>query len=117
VNFIVDAHLPKLICNFLQEAGFEAIHTSQLPNGNRTDDLDILALASEKKSVVISKGADFYHSFLLQKKPSKLVAVKIGNMKLAAVRSLFQNQTNNILQLLETYDLIEVHPDRLVAIL
>lgn len=117
MNFIVDAHLPKLICSLLQDAGHEAIHTSQLPDGNRTDDLDILALADKKNSVVISKDADFYHSFLLQRRPTKLVAVKVGNMKLASLRSLFQNQTNNILQLLETNDLVEVHADRLVAIL
>lgn len=38
MKFLVDAHLPKSLARFLRERGFDAIHTLELPDKNRTDD-------------------------------------------------------------------------------
>lgn len=116
MNFIIDAHLPKLICRILEEKGHKATHTSQLPEGNNTTDSEILNVADQSQAVIISKDLDFYHSFLLHKRPTKLVVVKVGNLRLGGIRSLFQAQTGKILELLETYDLIEVYSDKLVGV-
>lgn len=75
MNFIIDAHLPKLICRILEEAGYKTTHTSQLPEGNSTSDSVILDIAAQSKAVIISKDLDFYHSFLLHRRPTKLVLV------------------------------------------
>lgn len=38
MKFLVDAQLPRRLAQSLIEAGFEAIHTLDLPLGNRTPD-------------------------------------------------------------------------------
>lgn len=36
MKFLVDAQLPAKLCQLLQAAGHDAVHTSDLPDGNRT---------------------------------------------------------------------------------
>lgn len=114
--FIIDAHLPKSLVDIIERHGQEAIHTTSLEDGNASSDVVIIKLAEEKKATVITKDEDFYHSFLLYRKPSKLVMVKVGNMRLAELKKLFEDQFVNILELLGQYDLIEIHSNQLIAI-
>lgn len=116
MKFIIDAHLPKSICAAFISAGQEAVHTSELPLGNDTQDNEILVLAVQEQATVVSKDNDFYHSFLLYRQPPKLVVVKVGNMKLKAVRLLFEAQAANIVESLRGHDLIELHPDKIIGI-
>ncbi|MCB0594692.1 MAG: DUF5615 family PIN-like protein [Lewinellaceae bacterium] len=116
MKFIIDAHLPKAIGSYFIELGHETVHTSDLVLGNKTDDQDITKIANEENAVVISKDNDFYHSFLLFRKPPKLILVKVGNMKLADVKALFQREAEKLLDLLGNYDLIELHKDKIIAI-
>ncbi|MBA4147358.1 MAG: DUF5615 family PIN-like protein [Verrucomicrobia bacterium] len=69
MRFIVDAHLSPGICKMLQAAGHDAIHTTQLSNGNRTSDQTINELSLSEQRVLISKDTDFYYSLLLHHKP------------------------------------------------
>lgn len=116
MKFIIDAHLPRAICANFIEWGHEAIHTSDLILGNKTDDQDITKFADEENAVIISKDSDFYHSFLLFRKPSKLILVKVGNMKLADVKTLFAREAEKLVDLLGNHDLIELHKDKIIAI-
>lgn len=115
MRFIIDAHLPKSIAIIFAKLGHEVIHTRDLPMGNATSDQDIISLAN-KDGVIISKDDDFYQSFLLHRKPSKLILVKVGNMKLKAIRSLFSNIAPRLIDLLGQHDLLEVHSDKIIAI-
>ena len=45
MRFLVDAQLPKKLSRFLNEKGFESIHTLDLPNGNKTTDAEIIELS------------------------------------------------------------------------
>ena len=45
MKFLVDAQLPRRLVKRFREAGFEAIHTLDLPMGNRTSDIEINALS------------------------------------------------------------------------
>jgi len=116
MKFIIDAHLPKSICTYFMEEGHEAVHTSDLPLGNDTQDNEILVIAVRDQATVISKDSDFYHSFLLHRKPPKLVVAKVGNMKLKEVRKLFKGQVINIIEALSGHDLIELYPDKIIGI-
>jgi predicted nuclease of predicted toxin-antitoxin system len=44
VRFLVDARLPVRLARLLDEAGHSALHTAQLPAGNRTNDAQNAAL-------------------------------------------------------------------------
>ena len=116
MKFLIDAHLPKSLCKYFEALGHEALHTSRLPEGNATEDAIIAQFATERGSIVITKDSDFFHSFLLCRIPPKLVMVKVGNLKLAQLRDLFEQNAATIADLLLQHDLIEVHQDKIIAI-
>jgi len=41
MKFLIDAQLPRRLAHRLRQSGFEAIHTLDLPDGNRTSDLTL----------------------------------------------------------------------------
>ncbi len=64
MKFLVDAQLPLALASSLRSAGHDALHTSELPHGNRTTDSEINHLSLAEERVVITKDADFADSFL-----------------------------------------------------
>ena len=115
MRFIIDAHLPKSPAKIFTELGHDAIHTSELPAGNATNDNDIISIATND-GIVVSKDEDFYQSFLLYGKPPQLIHVKVGNMRLKEVIGLFVTIAPKIIDLLAQHDLLEVHRDKIIAI-
>jgi predicted nuclease of predicted toxin-antitoxin system len=45
MKFIVDAQLPTRLAKFLQAAGYDTIHTRNLPQQNATPDSNINAIS------------------------------------------------------------------------
>jgi predicted nuclease of predicted toxin-antitoxin system len=70
VRFLVDAQLPARLATFLSDAGHDTVHTSQLPDGNRTTDEQIAMLADDESRVVVTKDRDFRDSHLLRGTPA-----------------------------------------------
>ncbi len=66
MRFLVDAQLPARLAQFLSSAGHEALHTSELPEGNRTTDRRIVEVADDNNRVVVTKDQDFRDSHLWQ---------------------------------------------------
>jgi predicted nuclease of predicted toxin-antitoxin system len=62
VRFLVDAQLPARLARFLSSAGHDALHTSELPDGNRTTDRRIAEVADDDNRVVVTKDRDFRDS-------------------------------------------------------
>jgi predicted nuclease of predicted toxin-antitoxin system len=89
MKFLVDAQLPRRLVSRLREAGHEAVHTLDLPLGNRTPDSVINELSFLEGYVVVTKDTDFVNSFLLQQRPSKLLLVSTGNIRNSELESLF----------------------------
>jgi predicted nuclease of predicted toxin-antitoxin system len=54
MKFLIDAHLPKRLSVFLKQTGHDAIHTSDLPSGNRTKDSEIIRISLEEGRAVIT---------------------------------------------------------------
>ena len=81
MTFLIDAQLPRRLAYLLRETGYEAVHTLDLPNGNRTQDEQINQLSLEKQWIVVSKDSDFVDSFLIQGKPYKLLLLATVNIK------------------------------------
>ena len=46
VKLIVDAQLPQLLSTWLKDHGYDAIHTLELPEANRSDDGEIIVVAA-----------------------------------------------------------------------
>ena len=108
MKFIVDAQLPKSLSEFLNEKGFDSIHTLELPELNNTSDSAIISIAIEQKRVIITKDKDFLESFLLNSKPEKLIIVRTGNITNQLLIKLFQDNIEYIVSLLLKSNLIEI---------
>ena len=71
-------------------AGCDAVHTLDLPRGNRTSDDELTTLADTEGRVVITKDADFVDSHTLQGRPAKLLLISTGNISNATLESLLR---------------------------
>ena len=84
MRFLVDAQLPRRLSRELQARGHDAVHTLDLPQGNRTPDTAINQLSVDDGRVVITKDADFVDSLIVQGVPYKLLLISTGNIKNSA---------------------------------
>jgi predicted nuclease of predicted toxin-antitoxin system len=80
MKFLVDAHLPRRLARQLRDAGHDALHTLDLPHGNRTSDAEINAISAAEQRVVVTKDSDFVDSFVLHHRPWKLLLISTGNI-------------------------------------
>lgn len=80
MRFVVDAQLPRRMVHWLQRAGHDAIHTLDLPNGNRTSDEALILLADSETRVLITKDRDFESLHLSDNRPAMLLLISTGNM-------------------------------------
>jgi predicted nuclease of predicted toxin-antitoxin system len=115
VKFLVDAQLPARLARFLSSAGNDVLHTTQLPDGNRTTDGRIAELADNEDRVVVTKDRDFRDSHLLSWSPRRLLLVATGNITNTALLSLFEAHLDAILTALEEADFVELTTGSLVV--
>jgi predicted nuclease of predicted toxin-antitoxin system len=108
MKFVVDAHLPPVLCALLQSAGHDAVHTSRLPRGNRTPDPAINELSLSERRVLITKDTDFYYSHLLHQGPYKLLLVRVGNCGTRELEALFRKHLPRVIEALDTHSLVEL---------
>lgn len=80
MRFLIDAQLPRRMVDWFASAGCDAVHTLDLPDGNRTTDEQIIEFADLEDRIVITKDSDFVNSHLLYSKPEKLLLVSTGNI-------------------------------------
>jgi len=75
MKFLVDAQLPYGIALLLRDKGFDALHTNDLPDKERTSDNQIRSISISENRIVITKDYDFVDSHILIKIPKKLLIV------------------------------------------
>jgi predicted nuclease of predicted toxin-antitoxin system len=107
VKFLVDAQLPARLARFLNDAGHDAVHTSDLPDGNRSTDTGIAQFADSDGRVVVTKDRDFRDGHLLARSPRRLLVVATGNITNAALLALFRDNLNVVVASLEEADFVE----------
>lgn len=106
--FLVDAQLPKLLCDILLEIGVESKHVDSLPAGDETSDQEIISYADKYDMVIITKDSDFLHSHLLYRKPVKLLLVTTGNTKNRQLFDLFRQNIGIIKATFERGNFLEL---------
>jgi predicted nuclease of predicted toxin-antitoxin system len=80
MKVLIDAQLPRKMAGWFSGAGCDAIHTLDLPAGNRSTDEQVIDRAELDGRVVVSKDADFVNSHLISGRPGKLLLVSTGNI-------------------------------------
>ena len=90
MKFFVDAHFPVRLKQWLIDHGEDALHTSDLPEGNRTSDRDIIAFAVREGRAVITKDKDFIEYRIVHQQPDQLLMVSTGNIINRELIKLFE---------------------------
>ena len=100
MRFLIDAQLPRRLAVQLRVLGHEAVHTLDLPAGNRTADGVICAHADATHSVVITKDADFVINRALRGTPQSLLVISTGNISNSDLITLIEANLGAIEQAL-----------------
>ncbi len=108
MRFLVDAQLPARLARFLNDAGHDALHTSEMPEGNRTTDVRIAGVADDEDRVVVTKDRDFRDGHLLAGSPRRLLVVATGNITNTALIALFESNLDAIVGALGEADFVEL---------
>lgn len=108
MKFLVDAQLPARLARFLNGAGHDAVHTAELPDGNRSTDVQIVEMADAEGRVVVTKDRDFRDGHLLSGTPRRLLVVAAGNVTNTALLALFEVNLNAIVGALGEADFVEL---------
>ncbi len=108
MNFLIDAHLPRRLAHRLREAGYDAVHTLDLPLRNRTPDNEIIEMCVSEERVLITKDADFVDSFWVRRQPPKLLLVSTGNITNAELEAIFLPHMQFLAEAFTTHDFIEL---------
>ena len=115
LRFIIDAQLPKKLADFLISRDFNAIHTLDLPGKNATTDKFIIDFARMENRILITKDDDFLRSFLISKKPEKLILVKTGNIHNRELLEIFEKGIDVIITLIKHHPLIEITQSEIIV--
>ncbi len=108
---LIDENLPRTLVSAL---GPGARHATEF--GSRLSDEQLWLKAREQGFVLLTKDADFFDKILLAGAPPQIVWVRTGNLRRAALEQRITGEWASILALLETSDLVEIHPDRLEGV-
>ncbi len=115
MKFLVDAQLPYGLKSLLIAAGFDAIHTDDLPDKERTTDAQIRNFSLKEDRIVISKDADFVDSFYLQSIPEKLLLISTGNIRNHELYRIFQKNLPKIGELFRLCSLVEMGNQEIIG--
>ncbi len=113
MKFLIDAQLPRRFAVWLTEAGHDALHTLDLPLGNRTTDSEVIACAMREARIVVSKDGDFVQSFLITGQPS-LLLISTGNIANAELEKLMRANLSGIESAFGAHRFVEITRDDLV---
>ena len=115
MKFLLDAHLPKKLADFLLWKGHDALHTLDLPHKNRTKDSEINQISLDERRVLITKDLDFIESLLISDKPYKLIYLTTGNISNKALMELFGRNIETIVEMIEQNRLIEITEESIIV--
>jgi predicted nuclease of predicted toxin-antitoxin system len=117
MKFVIDAHFTPKLKNWFTNRAFDAVHTIELPNANRTSDHEVANLAQAEYRIVLTKDIDFVKMRILQNKPDRILLVTAGNMSNRAVIKLFEDHSESIQTLFtDGAKVIDINPDRIIVL-
>ncbi len=99
----------------LREQGMDAIHTLDLPSGNRTSDAEICAIAESEERIVVTKDADFVHSYILHRRPPRLLLISTGNISNTELAALILPALPMISAAFESASFVELNRTGLIT--
>lgn len=111
----MDAQLPRRVAGRLTAAGCDAVHTLDLPDGNRTTDQQVVATADAERRAVVTKDADFVDSHILHGRPARLLLISTGNITNRELEALLVPLIPDIVRELQANVFLELGRSGLVV--
>jgi predicted nuclease of predicted toxin-antitoxin system len=108
MNFLIDAQLPRRLARFLTTAQHDAVHTLDLPGGNRTPDAELCEICRRDDRVLVTKDSDFTNSFLLRREPPRLLVVSTGNITNRELETLFRAHLSDLVSAFISSSFVEL---------
>ena len=99
----------------MSKAGHDVVHSSELPDGNRTNDSEIAQRADTEGRVVVTKDRDFRDDHLLRSTPRRLLIVATANISNNELLALFEEHLDAIVAGLDEAQFVELGPDWLIV--
>ena len=115
MNFLVDAQLPRRMTTWLTAVGCDAVHTLDLPDGNRTTDEQINDLADREQRTVVTQDADFVDGHVLRNRPAKLLLISTGNISNRELEALVVPIIPDIVREFQAHSFLELGRAGLVS--
>jgi len=100
-SFIIDTQLPPALARWLKAKGFDAIHTTDFPDGHLMTDAEIQAISIREDRIVVTKDNDFYENFLLRGMPPRVLLLQFGNCSNHNLLSQFDKFFNQVQECFE----------------
>lgn len=114
MKLLVDAQLPRKLCEILNQLGLESVHVDTLPKGDETPDSEISTFVDEQNLILVTKDFDFYHSHMTAGKPAKLFLITTGNLKNRQLFDMFRNNILIIKNALDRSSYIELNNEGII---
>ena len=115
MKVLIDAQLPRRLVYRFREAGFDCVHTFDLPDRNRTTDEVVIALADQDERIVVTKDADFVNTFMLYRQPKRLLLVSTGNISNNELEQLMLTNIGKIIEAFSTSSFVEITRSTLIV--
>ncbi len=115
MKFLIDAQLPRRLALQLCGLGHDAIHTLDLPTGNRTSDQELIELATRDDRVAVTKDRDFVDSFILRREPPRLLWITTGNVANDALLNLVVSHLPRLETIFESAAFVELNTETMIV--
>ena len=112
---VLDAQLPMRLAVWLNELGWDVVHSSELPSGNRSSDDEMSRFADQEGRILISKDRDFLDAYLVRGTPKRLLWVTVGNTTNDELRDLFSSNRSLIERAFSTSNCVELRKREIVV--
>lgn len=110
-KLLIDENLPATLAAKLP---VRCMHACDL--GSQPADMDLWNHARSDDWIVLTKDTDFFEQLVLHGPPPKVIWLRTGNLRRAALEDMLVARIPHILEMLKQSDLVEVHPDRLESL-
>lgn len=101
MKFLIDNQLPQLLAAYLNRRGHESTHVIELKL-DEADDKDLWKYAQQDGFILITKDEDFIFLASRPGDSGRMVWVRLGNCRNAALIEAFENSLESLVEVFNT---------------
>lgn len=113
MRFLCDVHIALQLSKRLEYLGYHSQHVNNILDKWHAQDNEIATYIDANDGILITKDQDFRNSYLLNRKPNKLIKINLGNISNTELLQIFEMHLKRISDLDKSYAsfMIEINKD------